>query len=296
MVTSEKKTPAFLDPNDEFSELYFLARSYVNIQSKRVALKSSFLRFLARYLGYEKPSDVEPHFAAIVRGEEQVPPGLEQLYESYQLMLDKESAVEKELVSLFKKHPLWEGFVRHIPGAGAKLTGVLVGYLYPLSRFSTPAKVWKYVGYAPGQHRYSKNPDYQKYHGTVKKIGYNIGVSFLRRKDKSPYSYLYYAKREYYEKNRPDWTKAHIHLSALRYMNKIFLAHLWTMWWRLVENRKEPHSPYAIERLKHRDYIDPEYFVFGFPQTPYAVAPPVKVDNVQDYITWVAENTKNPSR
>lgn len=294
MVTSEK-APSFLDLNDEFSELYFLARSYMNIQSKRIALKNSLLRFIARYLGYSKPSDAEPYLAAIVRGEETVPPGLEHLYDSYSLLLSKEVSVEKELSSLFKKHPLWTGFLEHIPGIGAKLSGVLVGYLYPLSRFSTPAKVWKYVGYAPGQHRFAKDPNLQKYHGAIKKVVYNIGVSFLRRKEKNPYTGLYYAKREYYEKNRSDWTKAHIHLSALRYMNKIFLAHLWTMWWRLVEDRKEPHSPYAIERLKHRDYIDPEYFVFGEPVTRFAVEPPVPVSGAEDYRRWVYENTKNPS-
>jgi hypothetical protein len=55
-----------------------------------------------------------------------------------------------------------------------------------------------------------------------------IGVSFLRRGGR--YREVYYARRDRINAQHPDWTKLHAHLAGMRVMEKLFLAHLWTVW------------------------------------------------------------------
>jgi hypothetical protein len=55
-----------------------------------------------------------------------------------------------------------------------------------------------------------------------------IGTSFLRRG--GAYREVYYRQRERLEARVPRWTPMHVHLGAMRTMEKLFLAHLWTVW------------------------------------------------------------------
>lgn len=55
-----------------------------------------------------------------------------------------------------------------------------------------------------------------------------IGVSFLRRGGR--YREMYYARRERINQQHPDWSKLHAHLAGMRVVEKLFLAHLWTVW------------------------------------------------------------------
>ena len=55
-----------------------------------------------------------------------------------------------------------------------------------------------------------------------------IGVSFLRRGGR--YRDIYYARRERINAQHPEWTKLHAHLAGMRIMEKLFLAHLWSVW------------------------------------------------------------------
>jgi hypothetical protein len=55
-----------------------------------------------------------------------------------------------------------------------------------------------------------------------------IGVSFLRRGGK--YRAVYYTRRERINAQHPDWTPLHSHLAGMRVMEKLFLAHLWSVW------------------------------------------------------------------
>ena len=91
------------------------------------------------------------------------------------------------------------------------------------------------------------------YNRRLKTLMYIIGVSFL--KSGSQFTRFYYEAKERYQKTHPEWTKAHVHLAAMRRMNKIFLCCLWHVW---RESLGLPiRQPYAVEYLGHTTVIDP---------------------------------------
>ena len=64
------------------------------------------------------------------------------------------------------------------------------------------------------------------YNITLRSLMYNIGTSFLRAN--SPYRTVYdTAKVEYLNR---EWSNGHASMAAMRKMNKLFLAHLWSIW------------------------------------------------------------------
>jgi hypothetical protein len=74
-----------------------------------------------------------------------------------------------------------------------------------------------------------------------------IGVSFLRRGGK--YREVYYARRAKFLEQHPDWTPLHSHLAGMRVMEKLFLAHLWSVW---AERLGMPErTPYPV-RMRGR--------------------------------------------
>jgi len=95
-----------------------------------------------------------------------------------------------------------------------------------------------------------EKPSYDQY---VKKVCYLIGVSFLR--SGSTYADYYREQRERLGRERRGWTAGRIHFSALRKMEKLFLAHLWLVWREAVG--LPTTTPYAQAILEREDYIEP---------------------------------------
>lgn len=64
-----------------------------------------------------------------------------------------------------------------------------------------------------------------------------------------PYYELYLTSREKYDREHPEWTKAHRKRAAMRKMIKVWLSHLWEVWRELegLPTRKA----YVIEHLGH---------------------------------------------
>ncbi len=92
------------------------------------------------------------------------------------------------------------------------------------------------------------------YDQLAKKICYLIGVSFLR--SGSAYERYYRRERARLERERPGWSDGRIHFAALRKMEKLFLAHLWSVWREGVGLTIT--SPYAHAVLHHADFVPPE--------------------------------------
>jgi hypothetical protein len=98
------------------------------------------------------------------------------------------------------------------------------------------------------------------YNKRLKTTCYLVGSSFL--KSRSPYRAVYDQAKEYYELNRPDWTKAHRHNAAMRKMIKMWLSHLWEVWRKL--EGLPTREPYIIGREGHEHYHTPQEF--GWPE------------------------------
>jgi hypothetical protein len=139
----------------------------------------------------------------------------------------------------------------------------------------------------------------------AKTLAYNIGVQFIRQGDHNTYRGWYDSQRAYYE-NRPDLkaeaerskgrvtkgkdsqgktipveTKGtgHIHKMTQRWVEKLFLEHLWTVWMQL-EGRSRP-EPWVIAHGGHGHYI---------PAPP----PYVKWKDGQSYFVYESEDAPLP--
>lgn len=95
----------------------------------------------------------------------------------------------------------------------------------------------------------------------AKKVCYLIGVSFIR--SGSGYEQYYRRERAKLERERPGWTDGRLHFAALRKTEKLFLAHLWTVWREATG--QSTATPYAHAVLRHTDYIRPEEMVEAGP-------------------------------
>jgi hypothetical protein len=73
------------------------------------------------------------------------------------------------------------------------------------------------------------------YDRRAKKTCYLIGVSLVR--SAGPYAALYRERRQRLAEERPGWPKARLHLTALRHVEKRFLADLWSAWSAAVSDR-----------------------------------------------------------
>lgn len=108
------------------------------------------------------------------------------------------------------------------------------------------------------------------YNPQAKMVAYKVGVQFVKQGDL--YRKLYDQFKTEYQmrddlkaeinnkkgkitKNGESKGTAHIHNMAQRKMVKIFLSHLWAEW-RKIEGLTIT-KPYAIDQMKHSDYIEP---------------------------------------
>lgn len=102
----------------------------------------------------------------------------------------------------------------------------------------------------PRPSRGQKSP-YDQY---AKKTLYLVGCSFIKAGE-GPYEAYYRKHRARLEIERPGWADGRKHLTALRIVEKLFLAHLWQIW---REALGLPISdPYALAELGHTGFIDP---------------------------------------
>lgn len=153
----------------------------------------------------------------------------------------KLKATEKEIAKIATALPVWS-FVESIRGCGAAGLGYIVGAAGDLSNYSNPGKLWKRMGLAlvDGE-RQRRVADAEKalahgYNPRRRSLMHVIGDSLLKGNKDGYYRQVYDARKAYTEANRPDWTKAHRHMDALRYMEKRLLRHLWQAWKRTAAN------------------------------------------------------------
>lgn len=148
---------------------------------------------------------------------------------------------DKEIARLAMELPVW-AFTEAIRGFGALGLGLIVGQTGDLSNYSNPGKLWKRMGLAlVGGERQRRVTDPEKaiahgYNPRRRSLMHVIGDSLIKQNGRSGEGYYrkVYDDRKVYtaETTHSDWTKAHRHMDALRYMEKRLLRHLWQAWKR----------------------------------------------------------------
>jgi transposase IS116/IS110/IS902 family protein len=191
-----------------------------------------------------------------------------QMVESYKQTLTAETRAFKAVANQTDGVPIWEEYLKHIPGCGPTMAGVLISRLDP-HRAPYVCNFWAYCGLdvakdGRGRGRYKEHlveREYLAADGTMKtKLGLTYDP-WLKTKLWVLGGCLCIAGQEYKDiydgyknrlKNRTDgrWkdaSKDHIHKAAMRYMIKVFLANLWEAW-RKLEGLPVP-AQYAEAKL-----------------------------------------------
>jgi len=199
--------------------------------------------------------------SAIERGADIPANGTGELIERWLMRFQLlEDEVDNDIKDIAKEYPIIE-LATEVKGVGVMLAAKVVA-MVDIQRAETVSALWKYAGYGVTNGERDKPTKGEKlpYNKRLKTTCYLIGSSFL--KSNSPYRRIYDEAKEYYELNRPDWTKARRHNAAMRKMIKVWLSHLWEVW-RKIEGLPT-REIYVKEKLGHTHILRPQEF--GWPE------------------------------
>lgn len=195
-----------------------------------------------------------------------------------------EKAVAAALKEWVSHQPVYNEWLKKIPGIGPIFGSAVVAYVRP-EYCKTAGSIWRFAGIDVGPLDELAS---SKYNRNFKAIAHLIALSFEKNR-KSPYNYIY-QKRKEYERQRNErgeladqaaamlkaynfgrntvaykyYSKGmlppnHIRSRALRYTAKIFLAHAAHVTYEMAYGEPPP-APYAIAHLGHTDFIPPPFF------------------------------------
>lgn len=161
---------------------------------------------------------------------------------------EHESAIE----TLAKTLPIWRAWGANVRGFGALGLGQIVGESGDLAGYATVSKLWKRLGLAvmdgkrqgaAGEGATAETWIAHGYNAQRRSIVWNIGQSLFKHQSQKVddetgealreagiYRQIYDA-RKIYETPRVA-SKGHAHNRATRYMEKMFVADLWSEWRR----------------------------------------------------------------
>lgn len=189
------------------------ARALVDLRDR--VIQKARIQFSNRLSAMERAADTSAYYDTVTRW-----------HDRFQ-QLEKE--LDADIASVADDLPIVARMTA-VKGIG-KTLAVKVAVMIDIRRADTVSALWRYAGYGVAQdgQRDRLQPGVKSpYNTRLKTTCYLVGTSFLRLN--SPYRRIYDETRAYYERERPDWTKAHRHQAAMRKMIKVWLSHLWVVW------------------------------------------------------------------
>jgi hypothetical protein len=195
--------------------------------------------------------------SAIERGADQMDDSQQKIIEHWMERFDElETEVDGQIADFVKDIPIVQTMTK-IKGIGL-LLGAKVIAMIDIERATTVSALWRYAGYGvkDGEREKPVKGEKLHYNARLKTTCYLVATSFLRCN--SPYRQIYDSAKEFYQTNRAEWTKLHVHNAAMRKMIKVWLSHLWLKW-REMEGLST-RDLYVIEHMDHEHYLKPEDF------------------------------------
>jgi hypothetical protein len=170
---------------------------------------------------------------------------------------ERRTVNERAMEAAAKRLPVYP-WVKSVRGAGALGLAIIVGEAGDLSRYPTPAKLWKRLGYAPydghagstwkratwrprtlSAEEWTENPFSGERYAQMAQIAtwlvnaQWVGAAKTGNGEGQPnghYGQIYARRRARTKQAHPDWSDGHRRNDALRITMKIFLKDLWTEW------------------------------------------------------------------
>jgi hypothetical protein len=179
--------------------------------------------------------DAAATLRAILRGAVAGPaPALAEAYRRYGERERESLAVVRTLVA---RHPAWP-WIAEVRGVGATLAAELLARL-DVRRAPTASSFWAYCGLgtdagpagaARTAQRRAPVHGHAPFDRRARAVCHLLGVSVMRRG--GAYKAYYREQRALLAAERAGWSRQRQHLTALRKVEKRFLAHLWVVWRR----------------------------------------------------------------
>lgn len=181
---------------------------------------------------------------------------LAKLQAYYERFSDLERQAADDIKDISDDYPIIAEMAK-VKGVGGLLAAKIVSMI-DITRSNTVSQLWMYAGYGvkDGERLRPTKGEKLCYNKRLKTTCFLVAQSFLRTG--SPYREVYDSAKAYYQANRPDWTKHHIHLASMRKMTKMWLSHLWEVW-RQMEGL-ETRELYVVEKLGHEGIRKPQEF------------------------------------
>lgn len=193
------------------------------------------------------------------------------------LMQQAEKEMEKRMWKRVRDWPIVNQWLKHVPGIGPRLAGLLVANIAPIDRFDTVSKLWAYAGLAVKDGKAQKRTTGEKsnWNSELKTTVWKIAGSFVKLTS-GPYRAIYdnykarilareIAAGHLTPTTNDDgtvtftgvegWSLGRVNNMAMRYAGKMLLSHLWQVW-REIEGLPT-REPYPIEKLNHMTFISP---------------------------------------
>jgi hypothetical protein len=175
-------------------------------------------------------------------------------------LTQSESRIKKLIEKEIKDIPVWNEYLTNIKGIGPVMAGDLIGWIDDIGKFNTISKLWAFSVGKPGERR--ERGKKIGYNPHVKTLMWKVGKQLLMSNNELYRGIYEVAKKKYQERDDIKKShegkkgyKQHIHLMAMRKMEKMFLSHLWVAW-REIEGLPTS-KPYVIEKMGHTTYIEP---------------------------------------
>jgi hypothetical protein len=172
-----------------------------------------------------------------------------------------EGDIADGMAAALEFHPLWP-WLQCVKGIGPVLSARMLGQIPGIEGFETVSQLWRFAGLGVVDGKAERLVKGEKAHFNkkLKTIMYNIGRQFL--KAHGQYTRFYYEAKGHYQAERPEWTKGHVDLAAMRKMEKMFLSHVWAVW--RSEVGLETRPLYVIQHGGHDGVVLPRDVVPGY--------------------------------
>jgi len=172
------------------------------------------------------------------------------LLRSYEMLLENEETLFKDLAKVVKKHPMWDSFFDKVRGCGPAVAGVIISEV-DITKSKYPSSLWRLSGLDVGPDGRGRSKrkehlierEYQAADGQIKTKMSITYKPFLKTKliaifgrglvmAGGHYRTVYdnYKHRITTDPKRSELTPAHIHAMSVRYAVKIFLKDMYYVW------------------------------------------------------------------
>lgn len=218
---------------------------YFRPMRKRTPLNSA-------YANYKQVQDCR-----VAVGNRNYSTGEESLKPAVEYMKKAENEMAKLLATEVVKWPIYDLWLKNIPGCADKISGALIHLLHDCSRFDSISKLWAYGGLKVENGKVQKHVQGQQSNWSDKIKTVACSLAFLMYQWKADvYAHIF-------SKEKQRWLDAgleqgHAHNRAKRKVAKIFLSHYWVVARTLAG--LPVSQPWVTQHGGHCDYIEPPYW------------------------------------